>query len=87
MGTRGLVFIRCRGRYFIYYNHFDSYPDFLGTVIVSEIPKDPDQYRSKYPETFALKLSRREADVHLLAWCAWISLLRGLSHHRRLETR
>ncbi|RJE21323.1 hypothetical protein PHISCL_06340 [Aspergillus sclerotialis] len=44
MGTRGLVFIRCRGRYFIYYNHWDSYPDGLGEAIVSKIPTDPEKY-------------------------------------------
>ncbi|KAK1149403.1 hypothetical protein N8T08_006626 [Aspergillus melleus] len=45
MGTRGLLFVRCRGRYFVYYNHFDSYPDGLGSAIVQEIPEDPDKYR------------------------------------------
>ncbi|KAE8151854.1 hypothetical protein BDV25DRAFT_152064 [Aspergillus avenaceus] len=45
MGTRGLVFIRCRGRYFVYYNHFDSYPEGLGEAIVQEIPEDPEEYR------------------------------------------
>jgi MULE transposase domain len=38
MSTRGLRIIRFRGRYFIYYNHSDSYPTGLGIDIVSNIP-------------------------------------------------
>ncbi|RHZ68557.1 uncharacterized protein CDV56_109671 [Aspergillus thermomutatus] len=45
MGTRGLLFIRCRGRYFIIWNQFDSYPEGLGDAIVQEIPTDPGGYR------------------------------------------
>lgn len=48
MGTRGHIYIRCRGRYFIYYNQFDSYPEGLGEAIVAQIPEDPEEYRSKY---------------------------------------
>lgn len=48
MGTRGLFFIRCRGRYFVYYNHYDSYPEGLGAAIVFEIPRDPEKYRGKW---------------------------------------
>ncbi|KAE8352822.1 hypothetical protein BDV28DRAFT_134461 [Aspergillus coremiiformis] len=44
MGTRGLLFIRCRGRYFVYYNQFDSYPEGLGDAIVQNIPEDPEKY-------------------------------------------
>lgn len=47
MGTRGHIYIRCRGRYFIYYNQFDSYPEGLGEAIVAQIPEDPEEYRSK----------------------------------------
>ncbi|KAI9038050.1 uncharacterized protein KD926_011288 [Aspergillus affinis] len=45
MGTRGLFFVRCRGRYFAYYNHFDSYPDGLGSAIIQQIPENRDEYR------------------------------------------
>ncbi|GFF74544.1 hypothetical protein IFM61606_02331 [Aspergillus udagawae] len=45
MGTRGLLFIRCRGRYFVIWNQFDSYPEGLGDAIVHEIPTDPVGYR------------------------------------------
>lgn len=47
MGTRGLVFIRCCGRYFVYYNQFDSYPEGLGEQVVAQIPADPDKYRGE----------------------------------------
>lgn len=47
MGTRGLVFIRCNGRYYVYYNHYDSYAEGLGEAIVAEIPADAEQYEGK----------------------------------------
>ncbi|KAL2005852.1 hypothetical protein VTN00DRAFT_10345 [Thermoascus crustaceus] len=47
MGTRGLLIIGCHGRYFIYYNQFDSYPEGLGQAIVNEIPNDPEKYQSE----------------------------------------
>ena len=45
MGTRGYKIIRFRGRYYCFYNHFDSYPDFFGASLVSEIPSDPEEYQ------------------------------------------
>ncbi|PWY80609.1 F-box domain protein [Aspergillus heteromorphus CBS 117.55] len=33
MGTKGLYFVRCHGRYFVYYNQYDSYPEGLGDAI------------------------------------------------------
>ncbi|KAL4881558.1 hypothetical protein BJY04DRAFT_55039 [Aspergillus karnatakaensis] len=45
MGTRGLVFIRCNGRIYVYYNHWDSYPDGLGDAIIALIPKDSEKYQ------------------------------------------
>jgi hypothetical protein len=45
MSTRGLRIIRFRGRYFIYYNHSDSYPTGLGIDIVSNVPTDPERYQ------------------------------------------
>lgn len=45
MGTRGLSIILFRGRYFVYYNHYDSYPIGLGKELVSNIPTDPEQYK------------------------------------------
>lgn len=45
MGTRGLRIILFRGRYFIYYNQYDSYPQGLGKELVSNVPTDPEQYQ------------------------------------------
>jgi hypothetical protein len=45
MGTRGLRIIVFRGRYFIYYNHYDSYLEGLGKDLVSNIPTDPEKYK------------------------------------------
>jgi hypothetical protein len=46
MGTRGLRIIRFGGRYFIYYNNYDSYLEGLGEELVSSIPADPEEYKS-----------------------------------------
>lgn len=45
MGTRGYRVIRFRGRYYRFYNHWDSYPDGLGKKIACEIPSDPKAYQ------------------------------------------
>jgi len=38
MGTRGYIVWRCRGRYYVLYNHFDSYPSGLGETLLAQIP-------------------------------------------------
>ena len=48
MGTRGYLYVRYHGRFFVYYNHFDSYPDGLGEAILALIPTDPEEYRGKW---------------------------------------
>ena len=40
MGTRGYKVYCYKGRYFVYYNHFDSYPNGLGVEILREIPRN-----------------------------------------------
>ena len=45
MGTRGYRIIKFKGRYWIFYNHWDSYPDGLGQWLVDSIPADPEQYQ------------------------------------------
>jgi hypothetical protein len=50
MGTRGLLFIRWKGRYYIYYNHWDSYPEGLGKAIVEKIPATPKEYQGQYAQ-------------------------------------
>lgn len=37
MGTRGLYVFKYRGIYYIFYNHYDSYPSGLGKLIVNDI--------------------------------------------------
>ena len=46
MGTRGLKIVRHRGRYYVYWNQFDSYPEGLGKDLVSEIPKSRDAFET-----------------------------------------
>ena len=45
MGTRGLRIIKFKGRYWIFYNRLDSYPDGLGDWLVENIPTDPEEYQ------------------------------------------
>ena len=37
MGTRGLFGFYYKGKYYVAYNHFDSYPDGLGAAVVAEL--------------------------------------------------
>ncbi|RUO96734.1 hypothetical protein BC936DRAFT_141546, partial [Jimgerdemannia flammicorona] len=37
MGTRGLYCIRHNGKYYIYYNHFDSYPSYTGVRLLARL--------------------------------------------------
>ncbi|KAJ7198480.1 hypothetical protein GGX14DRAFT_525603 [Mycena pura] len=47
MGTRGYRVYRHKGRYYVYYNHYDSYPSGLGVQVLAEIPRgDEETYRA-----------------------------------------
>jgi hypothetical protein len=37
MGTRGLYVFKYKGFHYIFYNHWDSYPEWLGKKIVEEL--------------------------------------------------
>ena len=47
MGTRGYLAYRFRGRYYVRYNSFDSYPQHpgIGSKLVNDIPVDPEEYQ------------------------------------------
>lgn len=45
MGTRGLRIVRFRGRYWCFYNHWDSYYKGMGNSLVESIPVDPEEYK------------------------------------------
>lgn len=45
MGTRGFFGFYYKSKYYLIYNHFDSYPDWLGHVIVSELKAAIDNNR------------------------------------------
>jgi hypothetical protein len=47
MGTRGYYAFVFRGRFYVYYNHWDSYPAGLGKIIVDKIPEDPDTFKGR----------------------------------------
>jgi hypothetical protein len=40
MVTRGFKVYRHKGRYYVYYNHYDSYPEGLGLELLHEIPRN-----------------------------------------------
>lgn len=65
MGTRGFRIIKFRGRYWIFYNHWDSYPNGLGKSLVGGIPTDPEEYQ---------KWLQSQRDT----FAKWDSLLREL---------
>lgn len=48
MGTRGFIVYRIRGRYYVTYNHWDSYPTNLGRSIVGGIPVDREKFEGLY---------------------------------------
>ncbi|THC98955.1 hypothetical protein EYZ11_001592 [Aspergillus tanneri] len=65
MGTRGFLYVRCRGRYFVYYNHFDCYPEGLGQAIIQEIPEDLVNYRRKINIALSVKGDQPESTSSL----------------------
>ena len=84
MGTRGLYFIRCRGRYFVYYNQFDSYPEGLGVAIVDEIPQDPKKYQGELLDVLC-----RSAQYSINFRSEWLQFMRGFYAQlvKQLETQ
>lgn len=57
MGTRGFVVIIYRGRYYLIYNHYDSYPEGLGKSLIIQLIKLLDKYEY---DNLKLKISNLE---------------------------
>ncbi len=72
MGTRGYKITRFRGRYYCFYNHWDSNPDGYGACLVNEIPNDPEEYQKW------LAQQRAKASE-------WDSALENFLHVKRLN--
>jgi hypothetical protein len=47
VGTHGFEVVRFGGKYSVFYRHYDSYPEGLGSEIVAKIPTDPQSYAGK----------------------------------------
>ena len=74
MGTRGYRIIRFRGRYYRFYNHFNSYPEVFGSQIVNDIPTDPKEYQKW--------LAKQRAKAS-----EWASALENFLHVKRLVAK
>ena len=61
MGTRGYRVFRFRGRYYRFYNNYDSYPEGLGSELVKSIPADPEAYQQWLAEHRKIALEWHEA--------------------------
>jgi hypothetical protein len=59
MGTRGQKVYRHKGRYYVHYNHSDSYPSFFGLIVLRGVPRG----RSKEKFEEWLWLTREELDT------------------------
>ena len=46
MGTRSYYAYYFRGRYYVFYLHWDGYPEGVGQEIVKSIPENPTEYQS-----------------------------------------
>ncbi|KAL4751940.1 hypothetical protein BDW72DRAFT_192451 [Aspergillus terricola var. indicus] len=60
MGTQGFEIVRFNRRYYIRYNHFDSYFEGLGAKIVANIPTDPEEYQ-KWLASMRAEYAARES--------------------------
>jgi hypothetical protein len=47
MGTRGEIVIKIKGRWYLIYNHFDSYPSGLLRILIEQM-KDYDKIKENY---------------------------------------
>jgi hypothetical protein len=71
MGTRGQKVYRYKGRYFVYYNHMDSYPSYFGLKVLHQIPSNV----SKEDFEEWVRLTREDLD-------AQYEELKGLGENR-----
>lgn len=75
MGTRGYEVYRHKGRFFVMYNHCDSYPRGLGRYILSVIPKERDKFKRW------LRDKRAMVDAEVKRWESMTTRERGSSRN------
>jgi hypothetical protein len=65
MGTRGYKVYRHKGRYYVYYNRYDSYPDGLGLKLLHEIPRNvsKEEFEEWVRKTREYVYSQRDSQV------------------------
>jgi hypothetical protein len=81
MGTRGLFAFLYKGKYYVFYNHYDSYPAGLGNDLINEIKKAIVENRlDEWKEMLTLMRIIKEGDVPTsediknLEWCTDLSV-------------
>jgi hypothetical protein len=81
MGTRGLFGFLYKGIYYIFYNHWDSYPAGLGKNLINEIKKAIVENRlDEWKEKVTLMRIIKEGDlptsedIENLKWCTDLSV-------------
>ena len=64
MGTRGQKVFRHKGRYYVYYNHWDSYPSVFGLGVLHGIPRNVS--KKEFEEWVKLTGNRLDAQYESL---------------------
>lgn len=84
MGTRGLFGFYYKGKYYVVYNHFDSYPEGLGSDIINEIKKailegKLDEWKNKLININIVNEDKvpTSEDIERLAYFTDLSVSRG----------
>ncbi|EFE33784.1 uncharacterized protein ARB_07249 [Trichophyton benhamiae CBS 112371] len=86
MGTRGYRIVRYRGRYWIYYNHYDSYPEHLGAGIVAGVPVDRKEYEGVLKAVWHIFTSEWSRILNLFhAVIVWLQQKRDTYERRLVE--
>jgi hypothetical protein len=70
--THGQKVYRWKGRYFVYYNHLDSYPSHFGLQVINKIPRGA--WKEEFKEWLRLTkeyLDKELKDFELGAKASW----------------
>ena len=63
MGTRGYIVVKINQKYYVVYNHCDSYPSELGTKVINEIKESSPVKTLEYGFMFLSGLSKDKISI------------------------